>query len=74
MDKHICDCGECSPVPYEDRCQFETRLHAAEEALFGLLTAVNFQKGRRPGLLPQVLTAMKVAQAALDKLQTEGQV
>lgn len=23
MIQHVCTCGGCSPVPYEDRCQFE---------------------------------------------------
>lgn len=22
-EPHVCDCGDCSPVPYEDRCRFE---------------------------------------------------
>jgi hypothetical protein len=25
MKQHVCSCGDCSPEPYSDTCQFETQ-------------------------------------------------
>lgn len=63
-EPHACICDDCSPVPYEDRCQFEKKLDESRHDAYAL-------RWYRESLMLKIPAHIREGQALVGRLFME---